>query len=232
MFAYTALGYVVELATHVWNDTDMAHKALKLANDIQRGIQDHAIVEHPVFGKIYAYEVDGLGNSLLMDDANLPSLLSIPYLGYPYDPDIYERTRNFILSPSNPTFHQGSNQWTGAIRGYGSPHMNEAIHDNIWPMALAVQGLTSDSVEEKVALVETLVKASAGSGWMHESFDVQNPHRFTRSWFCWADSLFGTSFICFLSIAIVLRSLSHTHYDYDYYGCVSYGIYSRQPNWS
>jgi meiotically up-regulated gene 157 (Mug157) protein len=98
MFAYTALGYVVDLATHVWKDSDMADKALRLANEIQQGIQDHAIVQHPLFGSIYAYEVDGLGNSLLMDDANVPSLLSIPYLGYPYDPEIYANTRNFILS--------------------------------------------------------------------------------------------------------------------------------------
>ena len=81
MFAYTALGYVVEMATHVWNDTDMADKALQLANDIQRGIQDHAIVEHPLFGRIYAYEVDGLGNYLLMDDANLPSFVEPSVFG-------------------------------------------------------------------------------------------------------------------------------------------------------
>jgi hypothetical protein len=96
-------------------------------------------------------------------------------------------------------------------------------------MALAVQGLTSDSVEEKVDLVETLVKASGGTGWMHESFDVQNPKRFTRKWFCWADSLFGTymlpyQFVCIVTVTascplLCLRSpLAHTHYGYLSYG--------------
>jgi meiotically up-regulated gene 157 (Mug157) protein len=131
MFAVTALQYVVELATNVWNDSDMASKALTLAKQIQQGIQDHAIVEHPLFGKIYAYEVDGLGNFLMTDDANLPSLLSIPHLGYPYDLEMYANSRRFILSPSNPTFHQGSNSLTGPIHGYGSPHMNAAIRNNI-----------------------------------------------------------------------------------------------------
>jgi len=192
MFAHTVLGYIAEMADQLWRNHVLVTKAQRLAADIQQGLQDHAIVQHPEFGEIYAYEVDGLGNTLLMDDANVPSLLSIPYLGYDYDPLVYANTRRFIFSPSNPTYHKGTNTMTGTIEGYGSPHMNAAIRNNIWPMALAVQGLTSDSVEEKVHLVETLVKASAGTLWMHESIDVNNPSKFTRSWFCWSDSLFGT----------------------------------------
>lgn len=191
MFAAVALGYVREMATDIWHDSELAGKAQKLASEIRQGINDHGIVQHHEFGKIYAYEVDGLGNSFLMDDANVPSLLSIPYLGYDYDPKVYANTRRFIFSPSNPEYRKGTNDMTGDIEGYGSPHMSQAIRDNIWPMSIAVQGLTSDSVEEKLKLVEKLVKASAGTHWMHESFDVHNPHRFTRSWFCWADSLFA-----------------------------------------
>lgn len=192
MFAVVALEYMVEMATVLWNDDKLAKKAQELATDIQRGIEEHAIVKGPDGSLIYAYEVDGLGNHLLMDDANVPSLFSIPYLGYKYDEAIYANTKSFILSPDNPTFHKGTNAFTGEIEGYGSPHMNARIQENIWPMALAMQGLTSDNQEEKVKLVETLVKASAGTGWMHESFSVSNPKVFTRSWFCWADSLFGT----------------------------------------
>lgn len=191
MFAVVVLEYVVEMATVLWRDTAMAEKAQKLANEIQRGIEEHAIVKGPDDNLIYAYEVDGLGNYLLMDDANVPSLMSIPYLGYKYDPEIYANTRRFILSPHNPTYVKGSNAFTGEIEGYGSPHMKSQIRDNIWPMALAIQGLTSDDIEEKIHIVETLVKASAGTGWMHESFSAANPKRFTRSWFCWADSLFA-----------------------------------------
>ena len=192
MFAVVALEYVEELATDLWKNQPLATKAGKLAKEIQRGIEEHAIVNHSTHGKIYAYEVDGLGRFLVMDDANVPNLLSIPYLGYKhYDPEIYANTRRFIFSKDNPTYYSGNNALTGNIEGYGSPHMGVRIKKNIWPMALAMKGLTSDSVEEKIELVEQLVKASAHTGWMHESFDVNNPDSFTRSWFCWADSLFA-----------------------------------------
>jgi meiotically up-regulated gene 157 (Mug157) protein len=188
MFAVTVLEYMVDMANELWGNRKLAMKAEKLAADIQRGIQEHAIVDHPdgQSGKIYAYEVDGFGNYELLDDANVPSLLSIPYLGYNhYDPEVYANTRRFVLSPANPTYRKGFNDMTGDIEGYGSPHMSQAIRDNIWPMALAVQGLTSDDREEKIRIIESLVKASAGTGWMHESFSASNPQKFTRSWFCW-----------------------------------------------
>jgi len=191
MFAVVALGYVAEMATDLWQNSELADKAIRLSAEIDRGIQEHAVVHHPRFGRIYAYEVDGLGNSFLMDDANVPSLLSIPYLGYDYDEEVYRNTRKFVLSDANPEYHKATNALTGEIEGYGSPHMKGAIRENIWPMSIAIQGLTSDSVEEKVRLVEKLVKASAGTHWMHESFDVRNPAKFTRAWFCWADSLFA-----------------------------------------
>ena len=143
MFAVVALECVHELATHIWKNADLASKAQKLGQEIQQGIENHAVVNHPVHGKIYAYEVDGLGNSLLMDDANVPSLLSIPYLGYKhYDEEIYANTRKFIFSKNNPTYQSGSNPITGEVEGYGSPHMQAAIRRNIWPMSIAVQGLT------------------------------------------------------------------------------------------
>jgi meiotically up-regulated gene 157 (Mug157) protein len=192
MFAVVALGYVVELATaEVWQNPSLADRAAKLAQEIQRGLDDHAIVNHPKYGKIYAYEVDGLGNSNLMDDANVPSLLSIPYLGYNYNPEIYQNTRRFIFSPDNPTYQKGSNAITGPIEGYGSPHMQARIRKNIWPMSIAMQGLVTEDAHERARLVELLVKASAGTHWMHESINVQNPKDYTRPWFCWADALFA-----------------------------------------
>ena len=192
MFAVVALEYVVEMAHKLWHNKKLAQQAQQLANEIQQGIQEHATVEHPKYGTIYAYEVDGLGHANLMDDANIPSLLSIPYLGYKYyNAEIYANTRRFILSPDNPTYHSGTNRLTGQVEGYGSPHMAARIRDNIWPMSIAMQALTSTDLEEKIHLIETLVKASAGTGWMHESFDVHDPHHFTRSWFCWSDSLFA-----------------------------------------
>eukprot|EP00545_Synedropsis_sp_CCMP1620_P013615 CAMPEP_0119010466 /NCGR_PEP_ID=MMETSP1176-20130426/5029_1 /TAXON_ID=265551 /ORGANISM="Synedropsis recta cf, Strain CCMP1620" /LENGTH=597 /DNA_ID=CAMNT_0006963131 /DNA_START=103 /DNA_END=1899 /DNA_ORIENTATION=- len=192
MFCVVVLGYVQEMATVLWDDPGMANKAKVLASEIDAGIQEHAIVEHETYGKMYAYEVDGLGNSLLMDDANVPSLMSIPYLGYQYDDDIYANTRRFILSHDNPTYQAGTNAaTTGILEGYGSPHMSKAIAHNIWPMSLAVQGLSSSTVAEKVHLVHQLVQTTGGTGWMHESIDVSNPKKFTRRWFCWADALFA-----------------------------------------
>mmetsp|Transcript_21669 Transcript_21669/g.32821 ORF Transcript_21669/g.32821 Transcript_21669/m.32821 type:complete len:546 (-) Transcript_21669:784-2421(-) len=191
MFAVVALSYVEELAQTLWNNDDLFAKARSLRLAIDQGINEHAIVDHPKYGKIYAYEVNGLGDYLLMDDANVPSLMSIPYIGYNYIPEIYANTRRFILSTDNPTYQKGHYIETGDIEGYGSPHMSLAVDKNIWPMSLAVQALSSDDVDEKLRLVQKLTKATGGTGWMHESFDVSNPRKYTRSWFCWADSLYA-----------------------------------------
>ena len=191
MFAVVALGYAVELAQEVWRDSALVEKAAKLAEEIQQGLNDHAVVNHPKYGRIYAYEVDGLGHTNLMDDANVPSLLSIPYLGYDYDPEIYENTRNFIFSSDKPTYQSGSNSITGYIEGYGSPRMQARIRKNLWPMSIAMQGSITEDPHERARLVELLVKASAGTHWLHESINVDNPNDYSRSWFCWADALFA-----------------------------------------
>jgi meiotically up-regulated gene 157 (Mug157) protein len=195
MFAVVALGYAAEMADAVWHDPPLAARARALARSIDRGIATHGIVRHPKYGRMYAYEVDGLGNHVLMDDANVPSLLSAPYLGYAVDAEAYANTRRFILSPDNPTFARGTGgpalAARGGIAGYGSPHMSAAIRNNIWPMSIAVAGLTSESAGEKRRRIEELVATTGGTGWMHESFDANDPTKFTRSWFCWADALFA-----------------------------------------
>lgn len=114
MFAVVALGYAAELSEAVWHDSALAAKCRSLAAAVDAGIRKHAVVNHAQFGSVYAYEVDGLGGSLLMDDANVPSLLSAPYLGYAYDKEIYANTKRFILSKSNPTYHESSD---GSITG-------------------------------------------------------------------------------------------------------------------
>lgn len=205
MMAAAALRYVKELATDVWHNDALYQKADRLQADIERGIREHAVVAHPVYGDIYAYEVDGLGQYSLMDDANVPSLLSIPYLDYPdTNAEIYANTRRYVLSTDNPHYTNGTNARTGPISGVGSPHMRVRIQRNLWPMAVAMEGLTlpsGNNVSRQVQLIEQLVQASAGTGWMHESFDVADPAKFTRSWFCWADSLFAE---------LVLRVLNDT----------------------
>jgi meiotically up-regulated gene 157 (Mug157) protein len=135
-------------------------------------------------GQIYAYETDGFGNYLLMDDANVPSLLSIPYLGYrPANDPLYLNTRRFILSEENPYYFSGK-----AARGVGSPH---TPHRYIWPIALAMQGLTSTDRAEQDELLKVLASTTAGTNYMHEGFCADDPAQFTRPWFAWANSLFS-----------------------------------------
>ena len=119
-----------------------------------------------------------------MDDPNVPSLLALPYLGIcePAD-EIYLNTRRFILSESNPWYFKGS-----AAQGVGSPHTPD---NYIWPIGLIIQGMTAEDPEERMPLLHTLVATDAGTFSMHESFDVDDPARFTRPWFAWADSLFA-----------------------------------------
>lgn len=184
MFAAVILGFIAVFAEDFYADNELAAKALKLEREIRFGIETYGIYQHPVFGAIYAYETDGYGNYNLMDDANVPSLLAIPYLGYCDAADaMYQRTRSFILSAENPYYYQGK-----YANGIGSPHTPGT---KIWPIALIMQGLTSQSPEEQELLIAQLAATTAGTGLMHESFDPNNPADYTREWFGWANSLFG-----------------------------------------
>ena len=139
---------------------------------------------HPKYGKIYAYETDGFGNYNLMDDANSPSLLSIPYLGYkPAEDPIYQNTRRFVLSPDNPYYYVGQ-----AAQGIGSPHTPPRY---IWHISLVMQILTSTDEAEKQQCLEMLSRTHAGTNFMHEGFDADDPTKFTRPWFAWANTLFA-----------------------------------------
>ncbi|KAL7477040.1 hypothetical protein ACHAW6_002858 [Cyclotella cf. meneghiniana] len=194
MFTVVVLGYMIELNNALWGDELLSNRMSKLRREIQDGIDTYGIVHHEKYGKIYAYEVDGFGNYLLMDDANVPSLLSIPYLGYVYNEEIYENTKRFIFSSDNPEYHNGFNRWTGEIEGIGSSHAHkkwELIPNDIWPMSIIMRGLVSKNVTEKVNVVHQLLQASATRGSMHESFNANDPFNFTRPWFCWPDSLFA-----------------------------------------
>ena len=167
-----------------FGDDVYAGKCRKLASEVEAGIRQFGIVEHPTFGKIYAYEADGLGNTLLMDDANSPSLLSLPYLGYCDKTDpIYRNTRRFILSEANPWYFSGS-----AAHGIGSPHTGR---DMIWHISLTMQILTSTDPSETEDCLRMLSETHANTFFMHESFHKDNPAHFTREWFAWANALFA-----------------------------------------
>lgn len=183
MFAVVVLGYVTEIAEEILKDRELAAAAEGLAAQIEAGIQRYGIVEHLECGPIYAYEVDGLGSVNLMDDANVPSLLSIPYLGYRNAEDpIYANTRRFILSERNPYYFSGT-----AASGIGSPHTPDQY---IWHIALAMQGMTEQDEAERQRLLELLLETDGGTGLMHEGFHVDRPQEYTRPWFSWANMMF------------------------------------------
>jgi meiotically up-regulated gene 157 (Mug157) protein len=184
MFAAVILEHVARFARDIYHDQALADAAEQLRADIQFGIETYAIVQHPRFGRMYAYETDGYGNTNLMDDANVPSLLSLPYLGCCATNDpLYQATRAFILSNENPYYSSGR-----YAQGIGSPHTPPGY---IWPIALIMQGLTSTDADEQHRLIRMLISTTANTNYMHESFQPDHPEDFTRSWFAWANSLFG-----------------------------------------
>lgn len=183
-FAMRSLEQLEEIVHALVPDEALEMRIAKLRCEIKDGIAKHAIVHHDVYGDVYAYEVDGLGNAHLMDDANVPSLLSLPYLGCVDASDpIYQNTRRMLLSPVNPYYYEGK-----AAKGIGSPHTPE---NYVWPISLCIQGLTSTDKEEILELLDTLQKIDADTNLMHEGVNVDDPAQFTRPWFAWANSIFA-----------------------------------------
>ena len=183
LFAATELRNLAELA-HALRDAELAGQAKTLSDEVAAAVRKHGSVEHPKYGSIYAYEVDGFGNRLFMDDANVPSLLSLPYLGCVESSDaVYQNTRRFVLSGDNPYFFRGK-----VAEGIGGPHVGL---DMIWPLAIIVRGLTSSDEKEIGDCLTSLLRSHAGTGFMHEAFHKDDPSKFTRPWFAWANTLFG-----------------------------------------
>lgn len=183
-FAVSSLRKAAEILTQVNHETALAKECLDLAEEVENALQAYAVVDHPKYGKIYAYEVDGFGNRFLMDDANVPSLLAMAYLGsVDVDDPIYQNTRRFVWSEDNPYFFKGKE-----AEGIGGPHIG---YDYIWPMSIMMRAFTSKDDAEIRWCVETLLKTEAGTGFMHESFHKDDSKNFTRKWFAWANTLFG-----------------------------------------
>ena len=183
-FAVTSLRKAAEILTEVNRRSDLADQCLALAAEVETALKQYATYNHPEFGTIYAFEVDGFGNHLLMDDANVPSLLAMPYLGdVDVNDPIYQNTRRFVWSESNPYFFRGK-----VAEGIGGPHVG---YDMAWPMSIMMKAFTSQDDQEIKWCIETLMKTDAGTGFMHESFHVDNPDNYTRSWFAWQNGLFG-----------------------------------------
>jgi uncharacterized protein len=184
LFAVTSLRQLAELAAHAAGDANLAARATALADEVAKATAQHGRVQHPRFGEIWAYEVDGYGNALTMDDANAPGLVSLAYLnrGALSDP-VYQHTRAFALGDANPYFFHGT-----AADGIGGPHIGL---NAIWPMSIMFRAFTSTSDAEIRQCLRWLRDTTAGTGFMHESFNKDNPAEFTRPWFAWANTLFG-----------------------------------------
>lgn len=183
MFAHVVIGYVEEIARVVLKDEALAQDAAVLKREIYEGIEQYGITEKEGYGSVYAYEADGYGQFHLMDDANVPSLLSMDYLGYRgKEQAVAENTRKLILSEANPYYYKGLK-----AAGIGSPHTPVCY---IWHIALAMQGLTSSTREEKRAMIDLLTQTDGGTGMMHEGFHMDHPEQYTREWFSWANALY------------------------------------------
>jgi meiotically up-regulated gene 157 (Mug157) protein len=184
LFALASLRQLAEISTTVHNDKSFASQCETLAEEVDKAIQNYAIKDHLHYGKIYAFEVDGFGNELYADDANVPSLLALPYLGCISSKDpIYINTRKFVWSENNPYFFKGK-----AAEGIGGPHVG---YDMIWHMSIILKAMTSNDDSEIKQCIKTLRDTDAGTGFMHESFHKDDPTQFTRSWFAWVNTLFG-----------------------------------------
>ena len=182
--AVSSLRKAAEILSTVNGEQELAAGCTALADEVAAALQQHAVVEHPVYGKIYAFEVDGFGSVQLMDDANVPSLLAMPYLGDVERTDpVYENTRRFVWSTDNPYFWRGP-----AGEGIGGPHIGVEM---IWPMSIMMRAFTSTDDAEIRDCIIALMTTDAGTGFMHESFSRHDAADFTRAWFAWQNTLFG-----------------------------------------
>jgi len=186
--AVVCLRRMADLLGDVLGEEDRARAARALADGIDEAIRACGVIHHPHAGRVFAYEVDGYGSALFMDDANLPSLLSLPYLGYvAADDPVYRATRAAVLSETNPFFFKGS-----ALEGVGGPHAGIGF---VWPMSLCMRILTSTEAAEVERCLLMLQSTHADTGFMHEAIWMDDPARFTRPWFAWANSLFGETIV-------------------------------------
>jgi meiotically up-regulated gene 157 (Mug157) protein len=184
MMAVVALGDLEEIERTVYRNLVKSNRAKTLRGEVQDGIQTYGEVFTPNYGYVYAYEVDGLGKQTLMDDANIPSLLSAPYLGYTKaNSFVYKNTRRFLLSHDDPYYYSGS-----VARGIGSAHTSDGY---VWPLALLIQGLTATSDSERKEVLGQLLASDPGDHLLHESFDPSDPMKFTRKDFGWPNALFS-----------------------------------------
>lgn len=194
MFAVVALGYLEEMEREIFHNEELAERAKALKEEIQEAIETIGKTFTEEFGMVYAYETDGYGMYNLMDDANVPSLLAMSYLGYKGEPEVSQNTRRFLLSEANPFYFKGAK-----AAGIGSPHTPS---NYIWHIAMAIQGLTSETREEKLEILQTMAATTGGKGVMHEGFCSEDDSKFTRAWFSWANAMYAELFLDYMGYEV------------------------------
>jgi len=183
-FAVKSLRQIAQLSSAIYSNIRFSNECNQLADEVETVLKKYSISEHPEYGPVLVYETDGYLNKLLMDDANVPSLLSLPYLGcIDINDPVYVNTRKYVLSNDNPWYFIGK-----SAKGVGGPHIGKNM---IWPISIIIQALTSNNDAEIIHCIKSLLNTHAHTGFMHESFHKDNPNNYTRSWFAWANSLFG-----------------------------------------
>lgn len=184
LFAVATLRELASLAEAVLGDAALAADASALAAEVEAAVMAHGTMLLPDGRQVFAYETDGFGNHLFMDDANVPSLLGLAYLRcVPADLPLWRSTADAVWSEANPWFFSGS-----AASGIGGPHIGEG---QVWPMSIIMRGLSSSDDAVIAQCLRTLKTTHAGKGFMHEAFDKDDPAKFTRAWFAWVNGLFG-----------------------------------------
>ncbi|MGN6419551.1 MAG: glycoside hydrolase family 125 protein [Pseudobacter sp.] len=183
-FALESLKQLQEMGAAIPSMKSLVTPARELAIEVEAALKQYAGFSHPKFGRIYAFEVNGFDSYNLMDDANIPSLLAMPYLGgVKLNDPVYQNTRKFVWSENNPFFFKGK-----VAEGIGGPHIGL---DMVWPMSIVMKGLTSTNDKEIKWCLDTLQHTHGKTGFMHESFHKDDSTQFTRKWFAWANTIFG-----------------------------------------
>ena len=200
MFAVATLERIDALVTELGLDPELALRARIMAEEVRTDIERYGVYNHPEFGRMYAFEVNGFNDDpnstegkRFRDIANIPNLLSAPWLGYvPQDDPTYQNTRTFVLSSENPYFHEGT-----YASGIGDPHdivWRTRPHDDYpvpWHLGLVMQAMTTDDPDEIRLMVDYMVNTTAGTYVMHEGFYANNPGIYSRDWFTWPNALFA-----------------------------------------
>lgn len=193
LMAVVDLKHLSEMFSTIRNNKTHGKLCLTMADQIDNAIKEYAIIKHKVFGEMYAFEVDGYGSQLLLEESTIPNLISLPYVGVcEVDDPIYQNTRKWLLSEWNPKFVKGK-----FTEGIGSTHYFEPPK-RIWPLSTISRALTTDNEEEIMFCVKQIKHSNAGTGFIHESYIPDHPEDFTRPWFSWVNTYFGEMILILL----------------------------------